>query len=101
MLPSMHEHIICALYCFGPHFKMADSKNPTKNIYKARVSFTKFLRSVGAIWILRGGGGWSMMVKGVAKFHTRHLGITVCLNVCVCWVSYRILSFGTGETPKV
>ena len=42
-----------------------------------------------------------MMVRDVTKFHKHHLGVRVCLNVCVCRVSYRLLNFvGGGETPK-
>ena len=39
------------------------------------------------------------MDKDVTKFHKYHLGAGVCLNVCVCSVSYRILSFGRWGTP--
>ena len=38
-----------------------------------------------------------MMVKDVTKFHKHHLGVGVCLSMCVCMqVSYRALSFGRG-----
>ena len=49
-----------------------------------------------------GGGGGDMVVKDVTKFHKHYLGgwgIFVC--ICVCRISYRILSFGKGGTPKV
>ena len=37
------------------------------------------------------------MVKDVTKFHKCHLGSWGMLEcVCVCRVSYRILSFGMG-----
>ena len=32
------------------------------------------------------------MVKVVTMFHKHIWGVGVCLNVCVCRVSYRILS---------
>ena len=59
----------------------------------------------------KGGGNWrnldfneggDMMVEDEQKFHKRHLGGKVCINacVCVCRVSYRILSLRKGETPK-
>ena len=31
-----------------------------------------------------GGGGGGMMVKDVTRFHKRHLGVGVYLDVCVC-----------------
>ena len=57
-----------------------------------------------------GGGNWrnldfkeGMMVKDVTKFCKCHLGgrgmldyVYVC--VCLCWVSYRILSLGGGKS---
>ena len=42
-----------------------------------------------------------LMVKGVTKFHICHLGVRGRLEcVCVCRVSYRILSFRRGGTLK-
>ena len=54
------------------------------------------------------GGNWEnldfkggMIVKYVTKFHKRHLGVRVCLNLCVGGGggSYRILSFVRRGTP--
>ena len=48
----------------------------------------------------KGEGG--MMVKDVTKFHKCHLGnrdMLACM--CVCRVSYRILSLGRGGTLGV
>ena len=38
------------------------------------------------------------MVNDMTKFHKCHMGVGVCLNMCV--QGYRILSFGRGVTPK-
>ena len=40
------------------------------------------------------------MVKDVTKFHKLYLGVGVCVSVraCMCKVSYRILSFGRGNS---
>ena len=57
------------------------------------------------------GGNWrnldfSVIVKDVSNFHKCHHGggFRVSLNVCVYMsvyrISYRILSFGRGGTPK-
>ena len=59
--------------------------------------------ATGGIGILREKEG-GMMVKDLTKFHKCHLGgggrgILECVCVCLCRVSYRILSFGRGGTP--
>ena len=63
----------------------------------SRVSFRKLSKGGGAtggILILSG----DLMAK---VSQTPSGGSGVCLNMCVCRVSYRILSFVKGGTPKL
>ena len=70
---------------------------PFKHIHQSGFHLENCPRGQTELDFKRGGG---MMVKDV-MFHKRHLGGQGMLEcVCVCRVSYRILSFGRGETPK-